>query len=130
MFPPLKVLKSATGHCELSGFQETADVISASVIDGTGKIQSAVLAVLGSMYTGSLLQIDKIALINICQSHMISAELKSRSPKKCSVEYKNRRKLLCYQGIKIYYSVIVKLKDNPELFSIVFIPWHLRLTSQ
>lgn len=53
-----------------------------------------------------------------CQFHMISAELKSRSLKKCFIEYKNRRKLFCSQGVKMYYFVKVKLKTIQSCFQL------------
>lgn len=53
-----------------------------------------------------------------CQFHMISAELKLRSLKKCFIKYKNRRKLLCYQGVKMYCFVKVKLKTIQNCFQL------------
>lgn len=61
-----------------------------------------------------------------CQFHMISAELKSRSLKKCFIEYKNRRKLFCSQGVKNVLFCKTETQDDPELLSIVFILWHLK----
>lgn len=63
--PPLKIFNIKVVEVQLyseqSGFQQDTDVIDASVVDGTGKIQSAWLApsqtisVLGSVCMRSLL---------------------------------------------------------------------------
>lgn len=63
--PPLKVFNRAVVevqlYSELSGFQQATNVINASVVDSTGKIQSAWLApsqtisILCSVCTGALL---------------------------------------------------------------------------
>lgn len=65
IFLPLKVfnrlLVEVQCYYELSGFQKATNVINASVVDSTGKIQSAWLApsqsisILGSVCSGSLL---------------------------------------------------------------------------
>lgn len=69
-FPPLKIFNRTVVEVQLcseqSGFQQDTNVINASVVDGTGKIQSAWLApsqpisVLGSVCMRSLLQIEEL----------------------------------------------------------------------
>lgn len=50
------------------------------------------------------------------QFHMISPELKLKSLVKCFIKYKNGRKLLWCQGIKMYCFVEVKLKTIQNWF--------------